>query len=153
MAGGARSKQAERIDGALQLGAGEGVWSFGIGWQEREATRRWLELIVAEHRRGQILLGLDQAPHHTSGEGEEWLAAPPRLQVIHFPPSTPEANPKEATWKALKEESSPHRWPETRAELSQAINHYYQTAKRHTVSFLEKFGSGWSEGRVYALTG
>jgi transposase len=148
----ARRKQAENIYGALHLGTGEEVSSFVIDWQDSDATIRWLELVVAEHPQGKILLWLDQAPHHTSQEVEEWLDAHPRLKIIHFPAYTPEENPKEATWKALKEEVSPHHWHETLADLSQAINTYYQTVKRHTVNFLKKFGYAWNEGRLSALS-
>jgi transposase len=152
VADGARSKQAENIYGALHLGTGEEVSSFVIDWQDSEATIQWLELVYTEHPQGKILLWLDQAPHHTSQEVEEWLDAHLRLQVIHFPAYTPEENPKEATWKALKEEVSHHCWHETLAELSQAINTYYQTTKRHTVNFLKKFGYAWNEGRLSTLS-
>jgi transposase len=153
VADGARSKRAEKIYGALHLGTGEEVSSFVIDWQESDATIQWWELRLAEHPPGQILLWLDQAPHHTSDEVDDWLEAHPRLKVIHFPAYTPEENPKEPTWKALKEEVSHHRWHETLAELSHAINTYYQTIKRHTVNFLKKFGYEWSKGRLYALSG
>lgn len=153
VADGARSKKAENIYGAIHLGTGEEVSSFVIDWQDSEATMRWLEMLLTDHPHGQILLWLDQAPHHTSDEVEEWLAAHPRLTVIHFPAYTPEENPQEATWKALKEEVSHHHWPETLADLSEAINTYYQTVKQHTVNFLKKFGYGWSAGKLYALSG
>jgi transposase len=153
VADGARSKKAENIYGAIHLGTGEEVSSFVIDWQDSEATIRWLEMLLTDHPHGQLLLWLDQAPHHTSEEVEEWLATHPRLTVIHFPAYTPEENPKEATWKALKEEVSHHHWHETLADLSQAINTYYQTVKQHTVHFLTKFGYGWSEGKLYALSG
>ena len=110
-------------------------------------------MILAEHPRGQILLWIDRAPHHTSEEVEEWLEEHRRLTVIHFPAYEPEENPKEATWKAMKEEVSHHQWHETMADLRKAIDGYYQTAKQHTVSFLERFGYGWSDGRLYALSG
>jgi transposase len=152
VADGARSKKAENIYGAIHLGTGEEVSSFVIDWQDSEATIRWLELLLEDHPHGQILLWLDQAPHHTSDEVEEWLAAHPRLTVIHFPAYTPEENPKEPTWKALKDEVSHHHWHETLADLSQAIDTYYQTVKQHTVNFLKKFGYGWSAGRLYALS-
>ena len=153
VADGARSKRAENSYGALHLGTGEEVSSFVIDWQDRDATIQGLELRLAEHLHGQILLWLDQAPHHTSDEVEDWLEVHPRLKVIHFPAYTPEENPKEPTWKALKEEVSHHRWHETLAELSHAINTYYQTIKRHTVNFLKKFGYEWNKGRLYALSG
>jgi transposase len=153
VADGARSKQAENIYGALHLGTGEEVSHFVIDWQDSEATIRWLELILVEHPHGQILLWLDQAPHHTSDEVDEGLEAHRRLQVLHFPAYTPEENPKEATWKALKEAVSHHHWHETWADLSHAINPYYQTVKRHTANFLRKFGYEWSKGRLSALSG
>lgn len=60
-------------------------------------------MMLTEHPRGQILLWLDRASHHASEEVEEWLDAHRRIQVIHFPAYTPEENPKEATWKAMKD--------------------------------------------------
>jgi len=81
----------------------------------------------------------------------EWLEENQRLRVINFPAYTPEENPKEATWKTLKEEVSHHCWHETFADLSKAIDGFYQTARKHTVSFLEKFGYCWSSGRIHQL--
>jgi transposase len=153
VADGARSKQAENIYGAIHLGTGEETSTFCIDWQDSDATIEWLEMMLAQHPTGQILLWIDGASHHTSDEVAEWLDEHRRLRVIHFPAYEPEENPKEATWKAMKEEVSHHCWHETMADLRQAINDYYQTTKQHTVNFLEKFGYGWSDGRLYALSG
>ena len=153
VADGARQKQAENIYGAIHLGTGAETVTFCIDWQDSDATIRWLDLMLEEHPRGQILLWLDGAAHHTSEEVAEWLEGHRRLHVIHLPAYTPEENPKEATWKAMKEEVSHHHWYDSMADLRKAINTYYQTAKQHTVSFLEKFGYGWSDGRLYALSG
>ncbi len=153
VADGARSKQAENIYGAIHLGTGAETATFCIDWQDSDATIGWLEMMLEEHPEGQILLWIDGASHHTSDEVEEWLEAHRRITVIHFPAYTPEENPKEATWKWMKEEVSHHHWHETMDDLRQAINDYYQTTKQHTVNFLEKFGYGWSNGRLYALSG
>jgi transposase len=153
VADGARAKQAENIYGALHLGTGAETSTFCIDWQDSDATIRWLELMLTEHPRGQILLWIDGAAHHTSDEVEEWLESHPRLRVIHFPAYEPEENPKEATWKWMKEAVSHHCWHETMADLRKAIDDYYQTAKQHTVNFLEKFGYRWSGGKLYALSG
>jgi transposase len=147
----ARSKQAENIYGAVHLGTGEDVAPFVIDWQDSDATIRWFEMIMDESRQGEIVLWIDQAPHHTSDEVEQWLEDHPRLRIIQFPAYTPEENPKEGTWKTLKEEVSHHHWHETFADLSKAINGFYQTGRRYTVSFLEKFGYCWREGRIHAL--
>lgn len=151
IADGARSKTAENIYGAVHLGTGEEVVPFVIDWQDSDATICWLEQLLEACPREKIVLWIDQAPHHTSDEVEEWLEAHRRLQVIHFPAYTPEENPKEATWKTLKEEVSHHHWHETKEELSQAIDGFYQKAWKHTVNFLEKFGYFWRDSRIHPL--
>jgi transposase len=148
----ARSKQAENLYGAVHLGTGAEVAPFVIDWQDSEATIRWYELLLVACPTGQLVLWQDQASHHTSEEVEDWLVAHPRLEVIEFPKYTPEENPKEATWKDLKEEVSHHHWHETRADLSAAIDGYYQAGKTHVVNFLEKFGYCWRAGVIQPLS-
>jgi transposase len=151
VADGARQKRAENLYGAVHLGTGAEVAPFAIDWQDSEATIRWYELLLEECPHGQILLWQDQAPHHTSEEVEEWLDAQPRIEVIAFPKYTPEENPKEATWKDLKEEVSHHHWHETMADLRTAIDGYYQVGKKHVVNFLQKFGYRWIDGILQPL--
>jgi transposase len=151
VADGARQKQAENLYGAVHLGTGAEVAPFAIDWQDSDATLRWYELLLSACPQGQILLWQDQAPHHTSEEVEDWLATQPRITVIAFPKYTPEENPKEATWKDLKEEVSHHHWHETMTELRTAIDGYYQAGKKHVVNFLQKFGYRWDKGILEPL--
>jgi transposase len=148
---GARTKQAENIYGAIHLGTGADVTPFLIDWQDSDATIRWFEMLLAEFPKGQIVLWLDQAPHHTSDEVQEWLEVNPRLRIIDLPKYTPEENPKEHTWKDLKEEVSHHHWHDNIEALQKSIIDYYQQAKQHTVNFLKKFGYYWQAGRIYPL--
>lgn len=151
VADGARQKRAENLYGAVPLGTGAEVAPFASDWQDSDATIRWYELLLEQCPKGQILLWQDQASPHTSEEVEEWLATQPRIAVIEFPQYTPEENPKEATWKDLKEEVSHHHWHETMADLRTAIDGYYQAGKKHVVHFLEKFGYHWVEGVIQPL--
>lgn len=146
-----RTKFAENIYGAEHLGTGEEVAPFSIDFQDVAATIMWLELLLVAVTRGVILLWLDSAPHLTDPEVEEWLERHPRVRVIRFPKYTPEENPKEATWKDLKEETSHHKYHPTKQSLSDAIDGYYQKAKRHTVNFLQRFGYFWKDGRIHPL--
>lgn len=59
VADGARQKQAENIYGAIHLGTGVETATFCIDWQDSDATIAWLELMLAEHAEGQILLWVD----------------------------------------------------------------------------------------------
>lgn len=99
---GARSKQADNLYGAVQLGTGAEGAPFAIDWQDSEATILGYERGLAACPRGQSLVWQDQAPHHTREEVADWLATHPRLAVIEFPKYPPEENPQEHTWKALK---------------------------------------------------
>lgn len=146
-----RRKYAENIYGALHLGTGEEVAPFSIDFQDADATIHWFEMVLAEHPYGKVVVWLDSAPHLVHEEVEEWLDRQKRIRVIRFPHYTPEENPKEGTWKALKEETSAHRWHPTKESLSEAIDKFYQSGKRHTVSFLQRFGYIWKQGRIYPL--
>jgi transposase len=148
---GGRHKQAENLYGAVHLGTGAEVLPFAIDWQDSDATVRWYEMLLEECLKEQILLWQDQASHHTSEEVRDWLEVHPRIEVIEFPKYTPEENPKEATWKDLKEEVSHHHWHETMADLREAINGYYRAGKKHVVNFLEKFGYTWIDGVIHPL--
>jgi len=147
----ARRKYAEKIYGAVHLGTGAEVARFSIDFQDADATIRWFEMVVDECPRGTVVVWLDSAPHLVHEEVEEWLEREGRIRVIRFPHYTPEENPKEATWKALKQEASAHRWHATKQSLSEAIDDFYQSAKRHTVNFLQRFGFAWKKGRIYPL--
>ena len=151
VADGARQKRAENLYGAVHLGTGAEVAPFAIDWQDSDATLRWYELLLEACPQGQLLLWQDQAPHHTSEEVAEWLATQPRIEVLAFPKYTPEENPKEATWKDLKEEVSHPHWHETRADLRTAIDGDYQAGKKHVVTFLQKFGYRWRKGVIEPL--
>jgi len=151
IADGARSKQAENIYGALHLGTGEDVATFCSDWQDSDATMAWLEMILSEFPRGQIILWIDGAGHHTSDEVEEWLEEHPRLRVIRFPAYQPEANPKEGTWKTLKEEVSHHCWHASMTALQKSVDGFYQTVRQHSVNFLKRFGYVWKNGRIHPL--
>ncbi len=148
---GARSKQAENLYGAVHLGTGAEVAPFVIDWQDSEATICWYQQVLRACPRGEIVLWQDQAPHHTSEEVADLLADHPRLTIVDFPKYTPEENPKEQTWKDLKEEVSHHHWHETLEDLQQAIDGYYQAGKRHVVNYLEKFGYTWEKGVIHPL--
>ena len=97
------------------------------------------------------MIGQDQAPQQTSDEVAEWLAEHPRIKTIALPKYTPEENPKEATWKDLKEEVSQHKWHENMADLRTKIDKYYQAGKKHAVNFLAQFGYQWLGGRICPL--
>lgn len=106
VADGARHKYAEIIYGAMPLGTGEAAAPFSIDFQDADATIRRFEMMLAENRRGKLVIWLDSAPPPVQEEVEEGPGQQRRIRVIRFPHDTLEENPKEGTWKALKQEAS-----------------------------------------------
>jgi hypothetical protein len=112
---------------------------------------RWYALRLEDGPHGPRLLWQDQAPHPPSEEVEEGLEPQPRSAVTAFPQYTPQENPQEGTWKALKEAVSHQQWQEAMAELRAAIDRSYQAGKKHMVNFLQKVGDRWVDGMIEPL--
>jgi putative transposase len=79
-------------------------------WQESKETiafldkikSRWSKLNIRFNRVAPILLIWDGARWHKSKEVKQWLRDNPGIvELMNFPPYSPEFNPQEKVWKAL----------------------------------------------------
>ncbi len=59
----------------------------------------FLEVLARRFARQDILLVLDGAPNHRSGE----LVVPDNVRLLYLPPYSPELNPKESLWDEIRE--------------------------------------------------
>ena len=59
----------------------------------------FLEVLARKFARQDILLVLDGAPNHRSGD----LAVPANITLLYLPPYSPELNPKENLWDEIRE--------------------------------------------------
>ncbi len=59
----------------------------------------FLDVLARKFARQDILLVLDGAPNHRSGE----LAVPDNITLLYLPPYSPELNPKENLWDEIRE--------------------------------------------------
>ena len=59
----------------------------------------FLDVLVRKFARQDILLVLDGAPNHRSGD----LAVPDNITLLYLPPYSPELNPKENLWDEIRE--------------------------------------------------
>mgnify|MGYP006299720377 CR=1 FL=1 len=103
-----------------------------------EATAQHLEQLLAAYPERPLLLFWDRAPWHRGAAVREVLAANPRLEVLFFPTATPDLNPQEHVWKAVRSAIS-HNHNET--QLSHLAERFAEHLKTTTFeySFLEKF--------------
>lgn len=77
--------------------------------QDSVETIKFLELIKAEYKDqdGVVLLVWDNASWHKSKEVKKWLEENPGVvELMNFPPYSPDLNPQEHVWKEMKREVS-----------------------------------------------
>jgi transposase len=67
------------------------------------STSQHLEAILQQYPEQPLLLLWDRAPWHKGSAVRAVLEANPRLEVMSFPPATPELNPQEHVWKATRQ--------------------------------------------------
>jgi transposase len=59
----------------------------------------FLDVLARRFARQDILLVLDGAPNHRSGD----LVVPDNITLLYLPPYSPELNPKENLWDEIRE--------------------------------------------------
>jgi hypothetical protein len=64
--------------------------------------QRFLEELSERHPRELLCLILDGAPGHKAGKGK--LKVPDNIRLVFLPPYSPELNPVEHLWEAMREE-------------------------------------------------
>ena len=81
----------------------------------------FLDVLARKFARQDILLVLDGAPNHRSGQ----LAIPDNITLLYLPPYSPELNPKENLWDEIREKIFKNyalkSMDAVRAKLKQAI--------------------------------
>ena len=104
-----------------------------------EVSAQYLELCLEANPDVPILLFWDRAPWHRGKSIDQVLAENPRLEIIFFPPASPDLNPQEHVWKAVRREVS-HNHLETR--LPELADRFLNKLNSSTFisSFLDKYG-------------
>ena len=104
-----------------------------------EVSALFLQRLLLAYPDRPILLLWDRAPWHRGPQIRAVLAANPRLEILWFPPGSPDLNPQEQVWKAAREAVSHNH---TRARLSElaAAFEEHRTTGRFPCSLLQKHG-------------
>jgi transposase len=103
-----------------------------------EATAMHLQQILAAYPDQQILLFWDRAKWHGGSAVARVLAENPRLEVMKYPPASPDLNPQEQVWKAARMHVSHNHDRSKLTVLADRFEHFLSTNK-FNYSFLEKF--------------
>ena len=88
--------------GALDLRSGQQIVQQADTLNS-ENTIRYLQKLLEHYPHQPILLLWDRATWHQGSAVKEFLRVHPRLEVMFFPPASPELNPQEQVWKAARQ--------------------------------------------------
>lgn len=74
--------------------------SLVLPWVNAQTMSMFLTEVAQRHADEFVFMVMDQAGWHIAGE----LAVPPNMRLMFLPPYSPELNPAEHLWEALREE-------------------------------------------------
>jgi transposase len=104
-----------------------------------EVSAQYLEMILKTNPEVPIILFWDRAPWHRGKPIDQVLEKHPRLEIIFFPTASPDLNPQEHVWKAVRKEVS-HNHLE--AKLPELADRFLNKLNSDTFnsSFLDRYG-------------
>lgn len=92
-----------------------------------EVTALFLHRLLLVYPDVPILLLWDRAHWHKGEAIRSVLSANPRLEILCFPPGSPQLNPQEHVWKATREEVSHNHSRNNLPELVKAFQNHLET--------------------------
>ena len=124
--------------GTLNLQTGQEI-AMRSDIMNAEVSAQHLELILETNPDTPILLFWDRAPWHRGKPIDKVLEEHSRLEIIFFPTASPDLNPQEQVWKAVRKEISHNHLEARLPKLAERfLNNLNSTT--FNSSFLEKYG-------------
>ena len=124
--------------GSLNLQTGQEI-AMRSDIMNAEVSAQHLEMLLEDNPDVPIILFWDRAPWHRGKPIDKVLEEHPRLEIIFFPTATPDLNPQEHVWKAVRKQVS-HNHLEAR--LPDLADRFLSKLNSGTFesSFLDKYG-------------
>lgn len=91
--------------GALNLQTGKDI-AMRSDLMNAEVSAQYLEKLLDANPEVPLILFWDRAPWHRGQPIDNVLKKNPRLEIIFFPTASPDLNPQEHVWKAVRKEVS-----------------------------------------------
>jgi len=126
------------FSGTLNLQTGQEI-AMRSDLMNAEVSAQYLEMNLEANPELPILLLWDRAPGHRGKPIDPVLEENPRLEISFFPPASPDLNPQEQVWKAVRKVVSHNHLEVRLPELADRfLNHLNSTAIK--VAFLDRYG-------------
>jgi transposase len=124
--------------GSLNLQTGQEI-AMRSDMMTAEVSAQYLEMLLETNPEVPIILFWDRAPWHHGKPIDKVLKENPRLEIIFFPTASPDLNPQEHVWKAVRKQVSHNhldvRLPELADRFLNKLN-----SSSFVSSFLDKYG-------------
>lgn len=104
-----------------------------------EISAQYLEMILEAHPDVPILLFWDRAPWHRGKPINKVLEEHPRLEIMFFPTASPDLNPQEHVWKAVRKQVSHNHLEARLPDLADRFLNKLQSTS-FSSSFLDTYG-------------
>jgi len=131
-----RSKVA--FYGSLDLQTGEELVTR-TARLDAVTTAQHLQQALERYPVQRIVMFWDRAPWHRGAAIRAVLAANPRLELVEFPPGSPDLNPQEQVWKQTRRAVSHNHATPKLAALADRFEAHLQAHAFHS-SFLAQYG-------------
>ena len=124
--------------GSLNLQTGQEI-AMRSDIMNAEVSAQHLEMLLDANPNVPILLFWDRAPWHRGKPIDKVLEENPRLEIIFFPTATPDLNPQEHVWKAVRKEVSHNHLEARLPDLADRFLSKLNSSSFQS-SFLDKYG-------------
>ncbi len=124
--------------GALNLQTGQEI-AMRSDLMNAEISAQYLEMILEAHPDVPILLFWDRAPWHRGKPINKVLEEHPRLEIMFFPTASPDLNPQEHVWKAVRKQVSHNHLEARLPDLADRFLNKLQSTS-FSSSFLDTYG-------------
>jgi transposase len=124
--------------GTLNLQTGQEI-TMRSDLMNAEVSAQHLEILLGANPNVPIVLFWDRAPWHRGKPIDKVLEQHPRLEIIFFPTASPDLNPQEHVWKAVRKEVS-HNHLEVRLPILAERFLSKLNSGTFKSSFLDKYG-------------
>jgi transposase len=131
-------RQSTHFFGTLDLRTG-GEIAMRTEQMNAATTAEHLQQVLDAIPDVPILLLWDKAPWHRGEPIQKILAANPRLEIIRFPTASPDLNPQEHVWKAVRSAISHNHRQKKLDVLADQFEKHLNT-QTFTSSFLDAHG-------------
>lgn len=130
-----RERKAKSFYGALDLQTYQETIHI-CKWQDSHQTVKFLKKITKKYSGKKILLLWDGAPWHR-GEVKDYLRRKHHLEILYFPPYSPQLNPQEQVWKKTRTAVSHNHEEDFNILTSKFYNHLANN--KFKSNFLKKY--------------